>query len=294
MNYWSSLIAPSGTCQCGSGQYMLMDATVSSVRLGECYGTSYPKTPLYLFPSSGNRLVLWLDAMDPLGNGYPVTNNSQLSTWVDKSGRGYNVVSSGSARPTYLWVTDATSGATNVPRPVFRFDGIDDMMEGPNMSAISFTNGVTVIAVVKVPSTPILMGGIIEKRLIGLSDNSFSLVTSNLSSNFLFEGYQNITNGGLVNLGSFTVGKFTYVAAIFQSNTNVRGYIDAAASPTTAHTGQMTSNSALIRIGRRYNAIIPNGFFSGDIAEIMVFNTVLSDTQRGLIEDYLNAKWGIF
>jgi hypothetical protein len=36
-----------------------------------------------------------------------------------------------------------------------------------------------------------------------------------------------------------------------------------------------------------------SGYLNGDIAEIIIYNSALSDTDRGLVESYLLAKWGI-
>jgi hypothetical protein len=59
-------------------------------------------------------------------------------------------------------------------------------------------------------------------------------------------------------------------------------------SPQTVAEGDSTND---LTIGR-----LPSGesdFLNGDIAEIIIYNSALSDTYRALVESYLMSKWGI-
>ena len=38
-----------------------------------------------------------------------------------------------------------------------------------------------------------------------------------------------------------------------------------------------------------------NGFYwDGDIAELLIYNSYLSDTNRESVRDYLNTKWAVY
>jgi hypothetical protein len=59
-------------------------------------------------------------------------------------------------------------------------------------------------------------------------------------------------------------------------------------SPQTVSTANSTND---FTIGR-----LPSGqseFLNGDIAEIIIYNSALSDANRALVENYLLAKWAI-
>jgi hypothetical protein len=62
------------------------------------------------------------------------------------------------------------------------------------------------------------------------------------------------------------------------------------AEPTYAATSTITAGN-ITTIGSRADNV--NVYFIGDIAEIVVFDTVLADTDRQLVEGYLAWKWGL-
>ena len=72
-------------------------------------------------------------------------------------------------------------------------------------------------------------------------------------------------------------------------------------SPTSAVVNCKISNYPTDFGGGGYNASVPGQnyyppqeYFSGSIAETIVYNEVMSDANRQLIEGYLNTKWSIY
>ena len=92
----------------------------------------------------------------------------------------------------------------------------------------------------------------------------------------------------------------------FTNNTNLR-IITARWAPSTtssininniaplnaiASFATISSTDTPIIVGAQQNGI--NGFFSGDIAEILIYNKRLSDTELSSINNYLNTKYTIY
>jgi len=59
------------------------------------------KNTSYFNPTLISGCALWLDGADPAGTGVIPANGSTVTTWVDKSGNGYNFTNGSRAAPTY-------------------------------------------------------------------------------------------------------------------------------------------------------------------------------------------------
>lgn len=69
------------------------------------------------------------------------------------------------------------------------------------------------------------------------------------------------------------------------------------ADPTNTRTGEGRLLSGLVRIGKHFSAPTtlnsPDGRLDGSYAELMVYDKVLSDAERAMVESYLAVKYGI-
>ena len=69
------------------------------------------------------------------------------------------------------------------------------------------------------------------------------------------------------------------------------GVVDAAVNTSSGSaTGDATHD---LMIGAAYTASSNANFLNGDICEIIIYDSALSDTNREAVENYLLAKWGI-
>jgi hypothetical protein len=76
-----------------------------------------------------------------------------------------------------------------------------------------------------------------------------------------------------------------------QSLTGIRNGAAFATDATYMGAGTVQNNEAATSVGSQGGGTY--GFWNGDIAEIVVFNTALSTADRARVESYLAAKWGI-
>jgi len=209
-------------------------------------------------------LQLWLDASDES----TITESSgSVSQWDDKSGNG-NHVSQGTA------ADQPTTGVNTLN----------------GLNVISWNNDVlanTSLDLVQPLTT-------------------FVVVNGGSAGNYVFDSDED--NGGTNRLSLFkdaSTGKFAY----FATSSGVVGNL-AATSGSVVQTVEWNGSSSSMwqngsldvagatgaagtdgfRVGRRHDSSF---FWVGDIAEILVYDSALSTTDREALEVYLAAKWGI-
>jgi len=228
-------------------------------------------SPLDLSPA------LWLDASDATTlydattGGSLVAADGTIARWEDKSGNGRHMgQSTGVQQP--LRKTLIQNG-----KDVVRFDGANDFMQ-----SLLADNDLTTFTIFSV-------------HLKNTSKTQGILYTGNASSNGLgfleFSGNRSVLFGGVAFLddGTFPNSSFELWAARRTGGTtslNVNGASQALSNPTS--TPSPPSGTTIIGTDNGSSNL------DGDIAEILMFSTALSDTDRAAVESYLNSKWAIY
>lgn len=82
-----------------------------------------------------------------------------------------------------------------------------------------------------------------------------------------------------------------YLRGANYDGTNLKSYVDQSLFVSANHTGTIDNTNDGIMIGGRTGT--PALWLDGDIAEILIYDTALSDTDREAVEQYLGEKWGI-
>lgn len=267
------------------------------------------RSPLLLFlflpavaiagdPADLPGCVVWLDGSDPDGDG--VEGGSFLSgtRWVDRSGGGADAVQTLNMRRPQV-----VAGAWN-GRSIVRFDGDDymDVVSGA-FGMLNAVEGATLFAVASTTDT----GG---QRVFMISNGANSRQTRagvNLFDGFGTsiagsgdygaagrrldtDGFQRI-EGGTIALGALEQYAATFDYAAGHLSLYVDGNLETHA--TNFQTPGLTSatNSLNIRVGADSDLNAVHGAFTGDLAEVLVYDRVLGDAERQTVEDYLHAKW---
>jgi prepilin-type N-terminal cleavage/methylation domain-containing protein len=222
-------------------------------------GTDLTLYPVQL-PIIGG-LQLWISA-DSLN----LFDGNSVSTWSDLSGKGNNVLQpTGSRQPTFR--ANVLNG-----KPIVRFDGASNEM---SLTNVINTSGISFFIVAKWNA---------------LNNYSFAVGLNSGS-----EGY--LRNPGTAN-SLFRPDGYTYTT-IYQNGT---GY--SCSSPcTTLSTASLLANRVYAttqnsNISKSIKWLGRNEFnnptwWSGDIAEVIIYNFALSDAQRRSVEQYLGNKYGI-
>ena len=264
------------------------------------------RTNLISSPKEISDCVLWLDANDSstlkqnldqtgdIEDGYPVC------WWLDKSDNANHVFQKGPLlRPTY-----------NINRigskPAVYFDGNDFLFSTTNKSSIS---GCTMFVVLRNYSSASSISGIIQYT----AGHTAGSVGPGIYANTIFQyvcdgdgaGTSNTANTPHPRSGSssWTHRNFTkLITAVYPtgavSTLNTRIYIDGGLEEihtNSASVATLSSNSR-VQIGGRTtgdSTTTITRVFTGDIAEIIVYNRELLDSDRVRVEKYLSSKWGI-
>lgn len=217
-----------------------------------------------LNPKGITGLSLWLKA-----DALALVDGTQVSSWADSSGFGRNATqATPSSQPIYR--VNAFNG-----KPVLRFNGTSNYMVLGDLSA-AFPTAASLFVVAKLNAT------------------NFTLY-SNYNGNGSWWSY----GDGHGYLGVFRTGRVDQYPASMPATGN--WLFDVISSSSTY---QMYKNSigqgvqapsfyagAVHQIG--YDQSIGQ-YFNGDIPEILIYNTALTDPERQAVEAYLNSKYAIY
>ena len=231
--------------------------------------------------------ALWLDAADA---STVTTVSGNVSQWNDKSGNSRNAVQATSdSRPTY------TANALN-GKSVLTLDGTDDFMTVAHAAALDAQISPSTVAVVYKKSAGF--------RVLQKKDG-----TGNTSDSWFFEDQTSLSvTGGFAtnyatnqNAWQIDVGTWngstikhwrngtklvaTGVGLSSPISSIVNGEVDPGPMPT--------SNTDALYIGRRLNPSGTSGIMTGQIAGILISNTVLSDADRQKLEGYYAHLFGL-
>ncbi len=264
----STYLTTDGSCLCDSG---LWD--------GNCTTTFTPK--------SISGLQLWIDANDSTTlftdlacmDGSPA-NNASIKCWKDKSGNTNNAI--GINAPIYK--TNSMNG-----KAIIRFDG-QNLLVGTSLLNSINTGNVTVFIVAK-------NSDIGNSVLVGVPDISEVRFNIHLpwSDENIYWDFGYMVGGGGGRIFNYWGGYegTTYVWTFNAAYGSGVGSQNIWRNGTRIQSNTTSKNPSY---GTTYGLSLggkTGAYFSGDLAEITIYNTALSDTERQNIETYLKTKWGI-
>ncbi|MGI9304855.1 MAG: DUF11 domain-containing protein, partial [Gammaproteobacteria bacterium] len=223
----------------------------------------------------GGGLRLWLKA------DAGVTGGATVSRWADQSGNGNDAAQTvGTRQPTL------TADAVN-SNPALTFDGVADFLDIPFSSTLN-GNDVSVFSVQRLnggggsrASLSTLLPGSPDTgyALHALADERYSFVTADALDDGVADSVFEIL-GLTTSSGSGSAVKDLRINSSVRAMSNVATYAPSASGP--------------YRIGAGGGQLENGGlYWPGDIAEQIVFDTVLSDADRRQVESYLSVKYGI-
>lgn len=237
--------------------------------------------PATFDPKSITGLFVWLKADD----GVTADGSNAVSAWTDQSGSGNNFTQTTAANKPTL-----TANAQN-GKPSVVFDGTSDyMLTG------SITFGAwSMFAVLSKNWTTATYSGVWRhgfssnfgrgfftsggafqdwqaKDFIGVGNGYFSSYVPRVGGSYgaIADGTYHVVSAGC--------GASTFLRL---DKTSIAQY-GTAASPTTG--------TEVFAIGT-FNSVYASDFWNGGIAELLMYNSVLSASDTSRVEDYLKAKW---
>lgn len=223
-----------------------------------------------IIPSTNLKMHLRADAGVSV-SGVDVTG------WTDQSGNG-NSATQTSATNRPVLVSNSMNG-----EPVIRFNGTNSFLQLPTATNLGIVNNDYQMFIIARSNTP-------------STTSVYFLVSAESAS----EQYELHTNGSQgvrfipkagVYIDEGTAGDYTDGEAhLYQMEaTSTYGLIRMDADGITQSTGdRRSSESGNLRLGTRTAG---SSWFNGDIAEVIIYNTVLSESDQNVVEDYLKNKY---
>ncbi len=223
------------------------------------------------------NLKLWVKSDDLSGS-----DGDRISTWSDMSGNGNNLTQSdNSFRPAYY--SNVLNGF-----PVARFNQSYNRLIKNNFTEFP-NNEITAIFVNK--SSGESNDGVLSYAVSGM-DNEYLLY----SSNNLTIYRANNTRASSLNASD---GNFNIVNSTWESTNDVATFYKngtQTSSGAMTNTGAITQGGCLAVAGEQES--VDGGYddgqtFTGDFAELMLFNFVLNSAQNRIVTNYLSSKYDI-
>ena len=227
-------------------------------------------------PSEVSNLQLWLRADSGLTHASGI-----VSQWSDQSGfNNHYLQANVSRQPQFIQQNNILNNLPSV-----RFDGLDDFMSGsiiiPNFNNSSFT--IFIIANGESQNSSI-------SSLFSIATASTGLYICRRPSTNVFGVFNNNSNkmstsgtfpGAGYNFKVFTISKDLNNSLNLYSN-GVNVFISTLPGMTSA----FSSN-----VNYQLGAGNSSNFFKGDIAEIIIYNRVLTSSEQQQVENYLMDKY---
>jgi putative heme-binding domain-containing protein len=269
--------------------------TANSVRAAEEWADSNLKI------TAG--LELWLDASRlPQAAQYfrqpPLNSRDSVESWFDASGHRRHARQVNSAfRP--LFRDDLITRSIGKGQAALFFDGLDDRLQ---ISGVGKDLQDVTIFIVGSPQTmPGNFSAFLSLGENGKNDYQTGInldVGHEIRRDFDRLNVEGKGFGGEGNLMSTGLGLGTFPILTVTSTPGAEGtrlYVDGKRSGQRARNGGALRMDE-VRIGSRYYiynspAAIEQGFFHGAISEILIYSRLLSDQERGQVEEYLKTKY---
>jgi len=245
-------------------------------------------------------LVLWLDASRQnaarQARQLPMlADHADVDLWFDGSGRNFHLSQPLSEARPHLHMDSAGAAVA--------FDGKDDFLLAENLR-LALTNATLFIEAAPLSNT----GGF--RALLAINQFGRNDYTSGFTvdlgpgggGDFAFLNIEGAGFGGAVNLlkGSKPFGGFHSLAILTEEGPNgLQMLLAGVAGGARERKKGLLAMDQLTVGARRYSNIptvppIAQGFFHGEIAEVLLYDRILDDREREQVQKYLSAKYASF
>jgi len=244
-------------------------------------------------PRSISGLQIWLDASDnttlfdnTTGGSIVTSDGAAIARWEDKSDNQRHI-------------TQSTAGSRPILKKsiqnrndIIRFDGVDDILF--RLDAFVYSAGAsTIFCVIK--ATPTANTTLMTERSSITSNPNYIVLACGFSDSTKLRSYiRNDANTNVLDIQTPTLsafdGTFQLIGKV-DTGSNIALYINKTTNTNSNYTRSATTLDRFAVGGSR--AATSSAFFACDLAEIIIYNRVLSSLDRQKIENYLYRKWKI-
>jgi hypothetical protein len=217
--------------------------------------------------------------------------NTALSDSQRQSVEGYLAskfnVTLPSGHPYKTTISPFTPRTLDTTSVGLTFDGLTNFYVTPYTPLPASETGFLVL------TAPLVAGDVLAGTTTnGSATREISLNTARMYYGTMYNGQASLaTNSKALTTSNIYIYSFSYSRDTTTTNIYLNGLLvksDTATLRTFNGTGKTTIGAYIDTGGTG-----ATGFYNGTIYEIMLYNTVLSDTERINIEGYLAAKWNV-
>ena len=234
---------------------------------------------------------LWLDASD--ASVFTFSTGSQVSQWNDKSANGYIFQQSTSSNQPLR--NGSKNGLSTVT-----FDGTNDRLVGTNTTGINPTSWSLFIVGQGIGSST--QTTIAKRGNDSAADDSWGSGYYNSKFYARARNLSNASNATILdasqglwviqsNASNGSVGSYIYTSSIVSNNSSASVYFNGANLASATAGSQSVSGAGQVSVGCLFQGGAVE-FLNGNIAEILLYPSVLGTTDRQTVENYLKTKWG--
>jgi hypothetical protein len=214
-------------------------------------------------------LQLWLDADD---SDTITLNGSTVSQWNDKSGNGYHVSqATASNQPTL------TSNVLN-SKNVLRFDG-GDYLTNASATPVGGSTNRTIFVVFNYTGSNIRYAFMLGPN--GASSGQQFGISQEIAVRVSFGN----------RIWSSSVGSSHSIVSIVldgTSTTDISAWQNGTSLSISSTLSNTINTQSSFGVGGQGSSLL-----IGDVAEVLVYSSALSTSDRESVESYLSSKWGI-
>jgi hypothetical protein len=235
-------------------------------------------------------LVLWLDASD--SSYMTVDSSNKVTQWRDKSGNSNHANQTNSSNQPTL-----TLNRLN-PQPSIVFDGVDDFFRVEDHTSLK-PSEITLFFVGKATAYTSYAATFINKSSnYFFWNDGYGLNVMEDSSQDQFQFWVNNykPTSTYQNLVQIPYGAFHLWNGSYGNNISSFWVDGTLLSTELKLTGNIQNSSRAMTIGISYESTAETTVsdpINGEIAEIIIYNRSLSDTERKQVEKYIHDQWGI-
>lgn len=237
------------------------------------------------YPSSIDDLVLWIDMLDP-------NNYTQAGTVTSINNKASGVAwTEATAPPTY-----SATGMNGFP--TMTFNGTTQKIistEANVYNSCSANDSNTVFYVAKTNTTSLAAGAIVFGGGVATGTNLRNINYWGMTGATAKNTYGGTTaaGAGFSANSSANANTNNNISEWYNTGTTISLVTNgAAADPNAAAANSASCNPTRMAIGC-IPTVTPQGFWNGNISEIIVYSRTLTTSENDAIRVYLGTKWGI-
>ena len=230
---------------------------------------------------SASHLKLWLRA----DAGVVTNSTGAVVAWNDQSG-GFHNATQGDASAAPQWVAGALNG-----KPALRFDGLNDFLSAPYAPDLAITGDLSTFFVVEFDDFATYRAVWSETGGGYPLPNDYFVLPDSSGS----PGVPNALRAGLAGFGAVTAttalptNQFV-IAGFEMSGATLTHYLDGQPDGSGDITNHIADGYVPLLVGKRDDSVTT---MKGQIAEMVIYDAALSDTDRTAVVNYLANKYAL-